>query len=120
MTKEQMTEKEKKFYKALQDVFIGAKIEGTGGFVNLMRIKSNYYSKIEKILIDDINKALEQYPSFRGELFDKLYSFFNRYFTESGSIYFNKTPFHNNIYEKVYTNEKDVILKLSLINKKKE
>lgn len=29
--------KEQKVYKALQDVFIGAKIEGRGGFVNLIR-----------------------------------------------------------------------------------
>ena len=102
--------KEQKFYKALQDVFIGAKIEGTGGFVNLMRIKSNYYRKIEELLKKDIDTALEKYPTFRDEFFDKLYSFFSRYFTESGSIYFNSTPFHNNIYEKVYTDEKDVIL----------
>jgi len=102
--------KEQKFYKALQDVFIGAKIEGQGGFVNLMKIKSNYYRKIEDILKKDIETALKSYPSFRDELFDKLYSFFSRYFTESGSIYFNSTPFHNNIYEKVYTDEKDVIL----------
>jgi len=102
--------KEQKFYKALQDVFIGAKIEGTGGFVNLMRIKSNYYRKIEDILKKDIEAALKSYSNFREELFDKLFSFFSRYFTESGSIYFNSTPFHNNIYEKVYTDEKDVIL----------
>ena len=102
--------KEQKFYRALQDVFIGAKIEGEGGFVNLMRIKSNYYCKIEDILKKDIEAALKSHPKFRDELFDKLYSFFSRYFTESGSIYFNSTPFHNNIYEKVYTDEKDVIL----------
>lgn len=102
--------KEQKFYKTLQDVFIGAKIEGQGGFVNLMRIKSNYYRKIEDILKKDIEAALKSHPKFRDELFDKLYSFFSRYFTESGSIYFNSTPFHNNIYEKVYTDEKDVIL----------
>lgn len=102
--------KEQKFYKALQNVFIGAKIEGKGGFVNLMRIKSNYYRKIEDILKKDIEATLKSHPKFRDELFDKLYSFFNRYFTESGSIYFNSTPFHNNIYEKVYTDEKDVIL----------
>ncbi len=102
--------KEQKFYKALQDVFIGAKIEGEGGFVNLMRIKSNYYRKIEDILKKDIEATLKSHPKFRDELFDKLYSFFSRYFTESGSIYFNSTPFHNNIYEKVYTDEKDVIL----------
>jgi len=102
--------KEQKFYKALQVVFIGAKIEGEGGFVNLMRIKSNYYRKIEDILKKDIETALKSHPKFRDELFDKLYSFFSRYFTKSGSIYFNSTPFHNNIYEKVYTDEKDVIL----------
>ncbi|MCS7092591.1 MAG: site-specific DNA-methyltransferase [Patescibacteria group bacterium] len=102
--------KEDKFYQALQDVFIGAKIEGKGGFVNLMKIKSNYYRKIEQLLKLDIEKALEAYPSFRDELFDKLYSFFSRYFSESGSIYFNQTPFHNNVYEKVYTEDKDVIL----------
>ena len=102
--------KEQKFYKALPDVFIGAKIEGEGGFVNLMRIKSNYYRKIEDILKKDIEAALKSHPKFIDELFDKLYSFFSRYFTESGSIYFNSTPFHNNIYEKVYTDEKDVIL----------
>jgi len=102
--------KEQKFYKALQDVFIGAKIEGQGGFVNLMKMKSNYYSKIEDILKKDIEAVLKSYPKFRDELFDKLYSFFSRYFTESGSIYFNSTPFHNNIYERVYTDEKDVIL----------
>ncbi|AWB10493.1 DNA methylase [Thermodesulfobium acidiphilum] len=102
--------KEEKFYRALQDVFIGARIEGEGGFVNLMSIKSNYYRKIEQLLKEDIEKALERYSSFKNELFDKLYSFFSRYFTESGSIYFNSTPFHNNIYEKVYTDERDVIL----------
>ena len=102
--------KEQKFYNALQDVFIGAKIEGTGGFVNLMKIKSKYYQKIEDMLKNDIESALRSYPEFRDELFDKLYSFFSRYFTENGSIYFNSTPFHTNIYEKVYTNDKDVIL----------
>ncbi len=102
--------KEQKFYEALRDVFIGAKIEGEGGFINLMRIKSAYYSQIEKLLKKDIEEALIKHPKFRDELFDKLYTFFSRYFTENGSIYFNSTPFHNNIYEKVYTDEKDVIL----------
>ena len=102
--------KEQKFYNTLRDIFVGAKIEGEGGFVNLMRIKSGYFSKIEGLLQKDIVEKLKNYPKFREELFDKLYSFFNRYFTQSGSIYFNQTPFHSNIYEKVYTDEKDVVL----------
>jgi len=60
--------KEQKFYKALQDIFIGAKVEGQGGFVNLMRIKSNYYSKIEKILKDDIEKNIKKYQSFQEKI----------------------------------------------------
>jgi adenine specific DNA methylase Mod len=105
--------KEKLFYETLKNVFIGAKIEGQegqGGFINLMRIKSEYYKKIEEVLKKDIEEALKRYPSFRDELFDKLYSFFSRYFTESGAIYFNSAPFHNNVYEKIYTDDKDVVL----------
>jgi Adenine specific DNA methylase Mod len=102
--------KEKLFYKTLQDIFIGAKVEGQGGFINLMKIKSKYYEKIEELLKKDIEEALKKYPSFRDELFDKLHSFFKRYFTENGAIYFNSTPFHNNVYEKIYTDDKDVVL----------
>ena len=51
--------KEQKFFKTLQEVFIGAKIEGIGGFINLMRIKSHYYAQIEKLLKTDIDKAIE-------------------------------------------------------------
>jgi adenine specific DNA methylase Mod len=102
--------KEKLFYKTLQDIFIGAKVEGQGGFINLMKIKSKYYEKIEELLKKDIEEALKRYPTFRDELFDKLYSFFDRYFTESGAIYFKSTPFHNNVYEKIYTDDRDVVL----------
>ena len=58
----------------------------------------------------DINTALKPFPDFREELFDKLYTFFQRYFSESGSIYFRYTSLHQNIYEKVYTDDRDVIL----------
>ncbi|MFN4216895.1 MAG: hypothetical protein ACK4HQ_05800 [Brevinematales bacterium] len=91
-----MEGKEKLFHEVLQKIFIGAKREDTDGFVNLMKIKSNHYREIEKLLKVDIEKALEKYPASRDELFDKLYSFFSRYFTEGRSIYFNSTPFHNN------------------------
>ncbi|MCX7883406.1 MAG: hypothetical protein N2314_09325 [Brevinematales bacterium] len=102
--------KEEDFYNILSELFVGGQVEGCGGFINLMRIKSNYYKKIEELLKKDMENALRKYSTFREELFDKLYDFFRRYFTESGSIYFNSTPFHNNVYEKVYTNDKDVVL----------
>lgn len=104
--------KEQKFFKALEDIFIGAKIEGDidkSGYINLMKIKSRYYEKaVFPELKKDIDESLKHFPEFREELFDKLYSFFNGYFSESGSIYFRYTPLHQNVDEKVYTDDKDV------------
>lgn len=103
--------REQKFFETLRDVFVGAKVEGESGFINLMRIKSRYYEKgVFPRLQQDIDAALKPFPEFREELFDKLYDFFNRYFSESGSIYFRYTPLHQNVYEKVYTDDKDVML----------
>jgi adenine-specific DNA-methyltransferase len=125
--------KESRFWEALQDVFIGTPVEGESGYINLMHIKSRYYERdIFPTLKQDIDGALEPFPEFRDELFDKLYSFFHRYFSESGSIYFRYTPLHQEVYtraygetgeptlrplvtydqdyEHVYTNEQDVIL----------
>lgn len=105
------TLKEEKFYASLKDVFVGAKVEGDSGYINLMRIKSRYYTEgIFPILKKSIEEALKPYPEFREEVFDKLYTFFNRYFSESGSIYFRYTPLHQNVYERVYTDDKDVML----------
>jgi len=103
--------KEQEFYKELRDIFVGAKVEGESGYINLMRIKSRYYEKgVLPKLQDDVEEALKPFPEFREELFDKLYTFFNRYFSESGSVYFTHTPIYQNVYEKVYTEDKDVIL----------
>ena len=33
-----------RFYDALTDLFVGAKVDGESGFINLMRIKSRYYT----------------------------------------------------------------------------
>jgi len=102
---------EQKFFNALNDIFVGAKIEGESGYINLMAIKSRYYKTgVFPQLIKDIDAALVDFPDFREELFDKLYSFFQRYFSESGSIYFRHTPLHQNVYEKVYTDDRDVVL----------
>ena len=103
-------DKEKKFYATLKDVFVGAKVEGESGYINLMKIKSAYFEKVFSHLKKDVDDALKPFPDFREELFDKLYTFFNRYFSETGSIYFSYTPVHQNVYEKVYTDDRDVIL----------
>lgn len=104
-----MNKHEMKFYDALEDIFLGAKIEGDGGFVNLLSIKSAYYKKIIKDFKESVSNN-ELINSFKEEFFDRLYSFFEKYFSESGSVYFTKTRYSQNIYEQVYTDTKDVVL----------
>ncbi len=102
---------EKKFFEKLEEVFIGAPVEGASGYINLMRIKSHYFKSVmAPHLRQETESVLNSFPDFREELFDKLYTFFRRYFTEGGSIGFVFTPYHQSIYEQVYTNEQDVVL----------
>ncbi|MBC7080667.1 MAG: site-specific DNA-methyltransferase [Thermoplasmatales archaeon] len=101
---------ESRFYESLKGIFIGAKIEGFSGYINLMKIKSRYFDKIFILLKKEIEEKLKEFPEFKEELYYKLYSFFKRYFSESGSVYFVSTPFSERIYEKVYTDRKDVSL----------
>ena len=100
---------EQKFYNALENIFTGAKVEGDSGYVNLLKIKEIYYHQIlEKFKIEVSKNNLIE--GFKEEFFDKLYSFFEKYFSESGSVYFVKTANWQRVYEKVYTDNKDVVL----------
>jgi len=103
---------EQQFLDALKSIFIGAKVEGESGYINLMKIKASYFEKgVFPQLMKDIDTACKPFEKgFREELFDKLYDFFRHYFSESGSIYFRNTAQHHNIYEKVYTDDRDVML----------
>lgn len=102
--------KEERFYSALKDIFVGAKVEGESGYINLMRIKSGYFERISGRLKKDVEEALKPFPGFKEDMFNQLYTFFHRYFSASGSIYFRYTPIHQNVYEKVYTDDKDIML----------
>jgi adenine specific DNA methylase Mod len=102
-----------KFWGILEGMFLGdiKEIEGEGGFINLLKIKKNYYQKVFKPKLENkINEVLNKYSNFETELFEKLYTFFSRYFSESGSIYFVNTPFYHQIYERIYTDKEDVVL----------
>jgi len=103
--------KERRFLTALRDLFVGAKVDGKSGYINLMRIKAAYFERmVEPALMQDITAGLKTFPDFREEMFDKLHAFFTRYFSKSGSICFAYTPQHMGVYERVYTDEQDVVL----------
>lgn len=102
--------KEKRFLDALESLFTGAEVDGDSGFINLMRIKHGHFQSIRPILMERIDDRVAPEASFREELFDKLYTFFSRYFCESGSIYFRHLPAFAKIYERVYAGESDAEL----------
>ena len=102
--------KEKRFLDELEALFTGAEVDGDSGFVNLMRMKRSHFQSIRPQLMEEIDKRAKPDSSFREELFDKLYTFFHRYFCESGSIYFRHLPAFSKIYERVYVDGQDVAL----------
>ena len=101
---------QRKFYQSLENIFTGANIEGESGYVNLLKIKSSYYKLILQEFQTDVDNEPTLTDSFKEEFFDKLYSFFEKYFSESGSVYFVKTANWQRVYEQVYTDNKDVVL----------
>lgn len=101
---------ENKFYQALEKIFVGADVEGDSGFINLLKIKSEYYKLILNKFKKDVDNEEIIKGSFKEEFFDRLYSFFEKYFSESGSVYFVKTANWQRVYEQVYTDNRDVIL----------
>ncbi|MDD9872065.1 MAG: site-specific DNA-methyltransferase [Deltaproteobacteria bacterium] len=102
--------REARFLSALEDLFTGAEVDGDSGFVNLMRMKHQYFQDIRRELMDSIEKRAPQDSSFREELFDKLHTFFSKYFCESGAIYFRHLPAFERTYERVYAEGADVAL----------
>ncbi|MDD9884239.1 MAG: hypothetical protein OXU62_06875, partial [Gammaproteobacteria bacterium] len=83
-------------------------MDGDSGFVNLMRMKRGYFRSIRPQLLAQIDARAEKRSSFREEMFDKLHTFFSRYFCESGSIYFRHLPAFSRVYERVYADGEDV------------
>lgn len=102
--------KEKRFFNALEGIFKGTKIEGQGGFVNLLRIKEDYYKKVLSQFKKEIDEDLILVDENKENFYDVIGNFFDKYFSENGSIYFVKSANWQKVYEKVYTDNKDVVL----------
>ncbi|MCQ2882621.1 site-specific DNA-methyltransferase [Helicobacter pylori] len=108
-----MKTNEAQFYEVLENLFIGVKIEDKqesllnpspkavkNGMINLMKAKSQYYHHKKQELKKLIDSKCQNNNDLKEELFDKLYSFFKRYFSANGGIYFNDTPLYDNLYAK--------------------
>ncbi len=108
-----MKTNEAQFYEVLENLFIGVKIKDQpqslldpnakaikSGMLNLMKAKSRYYQNKKQELEKLINLKCQNNNDLKEELFDKLYSFFKRYFSANGGIYFSDTPLYDNLYTK--------------------
>ncbi|EJC02991.1 DNA methylase family protein [Helicobacter pylori Hp P-3] len=108
-----MKTNEARFYEVLENLFIGVKIEDQpesllnpnakavkNGMINLMKAKSQYYHHKKQELKKLIDSKCQNNNDLKEELFDKLYSFFKRYFSANGGIYFNDTPLYDSLYTK--------------------
>ncbi len=108
-----MKTNEAQFYEVLENLFIGVKIEDKqeslldptpravkNGMLNLMRAKSKYYQSKKQELEKLIDLKCQNNNDLKEELFDKLYSFFKRYLSANGGIYFNDTPLYDSLYTK--------------------
>ena len=99
-----------RFFSILEDVFIGEKIEGKGGYVNLLKVKSEYFSKRVKPELEAlIEEKTSEFPEFKEELLDKLYDFFHRYLNETGTPLMVFTPYYSSVFDRIY-DEGDVKL----------
>ncbi len=108
-----MKTNEAQFYEVLENLFIGVKVEDKqeslldptpralkNGMINLMKAKSKYYHHKKQELKKLIDLKCQDNNDLKEELFDKLYSFFKRYFSANGGIYFNDTPLYDSLYTK--------------------
>ncbi len=108
-----MKTNEAQFYEVLENLFIGVKVEDKqesllnptpravkNGMLNLLKAKSKYYQSKKQELEKLIDCKCQNNNDLKEELFDKLYSFFKRYLSANGGIYFNDTPLYDNLYTK--------------------
>ena len=110
MTTSAHKREESRFLSALEALFTGAEVDGESGFVNLMRLKRRHFSVVQDNLMAEIDACAPPDSAFREDLFGKLYTFFSRYFCETGSVYFRHLPAYQRVYERVYADGRDVAL----------
>ena len=99
---------EQRFFSALKDTFVGHKIKGKSGYVNLLDLKQQYFAQIEPFIKKEIDETIDE--SSQEELYEKLYSFFDSYLNETGTVFFANSQLHKNLYERVYSDRDDVSL----------
>ncbi|WP_195251370.1 DNA methyltransferase [Romboutsia sp. 1001713B170207_170306_H8] len=106
-----MNRSKQRFYTSMTSAFlgdVGKKIEGNSGYTNLMHIKNLYFAQVIPLIDKEIDSKFNE--SNKEEAYNKLYTFFDSYLNETGTPFFYNTQIHKNLYDKVYSDTKDVSL----------
>jgi adenine specific DNA methylase Mod len=107
-----MATKEERFFELLKNIFVGVDIKeekDQRGVIKLMRYKKAYFDRFFKDFKSWLEEQTKEFPEFKEEMYDKLYTFFESYFSESGSIKYPDFKVGNDIFVKLKSN-KDVSL----------
>lgn len=109
-----------KFINILENMFIGVSISSDNdnnndifsqhnqqarakqSFVKLLQAKSNYFNAFKDNFIQKIESKTANNDALKTEFYDKLYDFFHRYFSPTGSVYYHQTPLFYNVFTKTY------------------
>lgn len=128
-----MLASEKKFIDILDDMFLGVEFEKNDetlfnvnhkarekqGFVNLLRAKSAYFSAFKENFLQEIKAKVGTNEDLRIEFYDKLYDFFHRYFSPTGSVFYHQTPLFYNVftksYEKITSKDTELFYKTNML-----
>lgn len=100
-----------KFFSKLESIYLGTKIstQNKNGFLNILDIKEKYFKNFKQDIMDKLKKSGLDSDDL-GDIYNKLFTFFDSYLNESGTPYFADTPYFKNIHAKVYSNQKDTAL----------
>ncbi|MCI7362395.1 MAG: site-specific DNA-methyltransferase, partial [Campylobacter sp.] len=100
-----------KFFSKLESIYLGTKIstQNKNGFLNILDIKEKYFKNFKQDIMDKLKESGLDSDDL-GDIYNKLFTFFDSYLNESGTPYFADTPYFKNIHAKVYSNQKDTAL----------
>lgn len=100
-----------KFFSKLESIYLGTKIstQNKNGFLNILDIKEKYFKNFKQDIMNKLKESGLDSDDL-GDIYNKLFTFFDSYLNESGTPYFADTPYFKNIHAKVYSNQKDTAL----------
>jgi len=107
----------KVFEKELEDIYLGKikDIKGDGGYINLIKIKSQFYNDILKAIEKCEPKLApkdnpdeytgKDHEDYLKLIYEHIYTFFSKYLNDTGTPFYSKIKSYNGTYAPVYKDD---------------